>query len=80
MPVKAYAITANDDNLDNQHRLLFHKIVAKTRDASKSTDHLLSVLFVAHNLERIGDRATNIAKRVIFLTSGKLTELNVYDP
>ena len=77
---KAYAVAANDDNLDNQYRLLFHKTVAETRDASKSTDHLLSVLFVAHNLERIGDRATNIAERVIFMTSGKLTELNVYDP
>jgi len=77
---KAYAVAANDDNLDTQYRLLFHKTVAETRDASKSTDHLLSVLFVAHNLERIGDRATNIAERVIFMTSGKLTELNVYDP
>jgi phosphate transport system protein len=37
----------------------------------------LSVLFVAHNIERIGDRSTNIAERVIFMTSGKLTELNV---
>ena len=77
---KAYAVAANDDNLDTQYRLLFHKTVGETRDASKSTDHLLSVLFVAHNLERIGDRATNIAERVIFMTSGKLTELNVYDP
>ena len=63
---KAYAVAANDDNLDTQYRLLFHKTVAETRDAIGSTDHLLSVLFVAHNLERIGDRATNIAERVIF--------------
>ena len=73
----AYAVADHDDSLDNQYRMLFHKTVAETRDASKSTDHLLSVLFVAHNLERIGDRATNIAERVIFMTSGKLTELNV---
>tara|TARA_B100000945_G_scaffold321075_1_gene333699 strand:- start:7778 stop:8449 length:672 start_codon:yes stop_codon:yes gene_type:complete len=73
----AYSVADNDDSLDSQHRLLFHKLVGETRDASQSTDHLLSVLFVAHNLERIGDRATNIAERVIFMTSGKLTELNV---
>ncbi len=73
----AYAVADNDDSLDNQYRVLFHKTVAETRDENKPTDHLLSVLFVAHNLERIGDRATNIADRVIFMTSGKLTELNV---
>ncbi|MEE3227623.1 MAG: PhoU domain-containing protein [Chloroflexota bacterium] len=37
---------------------------------------MLSVLFVAHNIERIGDRSTNIAERVIFMASGKLTEVN----
>ena len=73
----AYDVADNDDSLDTQHRLLFHKLVGETRDASQSTDYLLSVLFVAHNIERIGDRATNIAERVIFMTSGKLTELNV---
>ena len=72
----AYAVADNDDSLDSQHQLLFHKLVGETRDASQSTDHLLSVLFVAHNLERIGDRATNIAERVIFMTSGKVTEMN----
>jgi phosphate transport system protein len=34
-------------------------------------------LWVAHDLERIADRATNIAERVIFLVSGKLVEINV---
>ena len=73
----AYDVADNDDSLDTQHRMLFHKLVGETRDASQSTDYLLSVLFVAHNIERIGDRATNIAERVIFMASGKLTELNV---
>jgi phosphate transport system protein len=35
------------------------------------------LLWVAHNLERIADRATNIAERVIFLITGELTEINV---
>ena len=29
------------------------------------------ILWVAHDLERIADRATNIAERVIFLVTGK---------
>jgi phosphate transport system protein len=32
------------------------------------------LLWVAHDLERIADRATNIAERVIFLVTGKLVE------
>ena len=33
------------------------------------------ILWVAHDLERIADRATNIAERVIFLVTGKLPEV-----
>ena len=34
------------------------------------------LLWVAHNLERIGDRITNISERVIFMTTGELKELD----
>jgi phosphate transport system protein len=35
------------------------------------------LLWVAHNLERIADRVTNICERVVYLVEGKLEELNV---
>ena len=35
------------------------------------------LLWCAHNLERIGDRVTNIAERVIFMATGTMKELNV---
>jgi phosphate transport system protein len=35
------------------------------------------LLWCAHNLERIGDRVTNVAERVIFMTTGLMKELNV---
>jgi phosphate transport system protein len=35
-----------------------------------------NLLYVAHNLERIADRATNIAERVIFMVTGQITDLN----
>jgi phosphate transport system protein len=35
------------------------------------------LLWVAHNLERIADRVTNICERVIFLTTGRMDEINV---
>ncbi len=42
----------------------------------KTTTRALYLLFSAHNLERIGDRVTNIIERVIFLSSGEMKELN----
>jgi phosphate transport system protein len=34
------------------------------------------LLWVAHNIERIGDRITNVSERVVFMTTGVLTELD----
>jgi phosphate transport system protein len=36
----------------------------------------LYLLFAGHNLERIADRSTNLAERVVFLGSGRMQELN----
>ncbi|MCC6382451.1 MAG: phosphate signaling complex protein PhoU [Dehalococcoidia bacterium] len=35
------------------------------------------LLWTSHNLERIADRCTNIAERVIYLVSGRMEEINV---
>lgn len=35
-----------------------------------------SLLFVTHDLERIGDRVTNICEDVIYMVSGEIEELN----
>ena len=35
------------------------------------------LMWVAHNLERIADRATNICERVAFMVTGRMEEFNV---
>lgn len=35
------------------------------------------LLWVAHDVERIADRATNTAERVVYLVTGKMQEINV---
>jgi phosphate transport system protein len=39
-------------------------------------ERALHLMFVAHNLERVADRTTNIAERLIFLVTGELIDLN----
>ena len=36
----------------------------------------VDLLFVTHYLERIADRTTNIAERIVFIISGEMIELN----
>lgn len=43
----------------------------------KSIQRATYLLWVAHDLERLADRATNIAEQVIYLVTGKMTEINV---
>ena len=35
------------------------------------------LLWVSHDVERIADRATNIAERVIYLVTGELSEIDI---
>jgi len=36
-------------------------------------------LWVAHNLERVADRVTNICERTVFIVTGELAEINDTD-
>lgn len=42
----------------------------------KHIERALHLIFVAHNLERVADRTTNIAERLIFLVTGEIVDLN----
>ncbi len=39
-------------------------------------ERALHLMFVAHNLERVADRTTNIAERLVFLVTGEIVDLN----
>ncbi len=70
---KAIAMVKRDDKLDKQ----YHKVVRETLNEMRDDDYIRRatyLLWVGHNLERIGDRATNIAERVIFMTTGQFVE------
>jgi len=72
----ARTLAVRDDIVDELYQQVFRELLTFMLEDPKTTTRALYLLFVAHNLERIGDRAVNIAERVIFLTSGEMKELN----
>ena len=73
---RAYNVALMDDKIDNSYQSLTHELLQGMIEDEISTTRGLYLLFAGHNLERIGDRVTNIAERVIFMASGKMKELN----
>ena len=73
---RAYNVALMDDKIDDGYQLLTHELLQGMLEDEISTTRGLYLLFAGHNLERIGDRVTNIAERVIFMASGKMKELN----
>ena len=71
---KANAIIKRDRKLDNQYRKFFAEAMAEI--TSQNVPEMPTyMLWIAHNLERIGDRTTNLAERVIFMVIGQYTEV-----
>jgi phosphate transport system protein len=72
----AHEVAAQDDTIDDLYKQIFRELISHIVEDPETTTRALYLLFSAHNLERIGDRAINIAERVIFMTSGEMKELN----
>lgn len=73
---KAVLIVAMDDSVDALYTQIFREILSFMVEDPRTTSRGLYLLFAAHNLERIGDRVTNIVERILFMTSGEMRELN----
>jgi phosphate transport system protein len=69
----AESMVRRDDKLDKQYHMLFTETVREMSD-DDYIRRATYLLWVGHNLEHIGDRATNIAERVIFMTKGEFVE------
>lgn len=75
--VKATQVCYNDDEVDALYDQVYRELLLFMIQDPKTIQRATYLLWVAHDLERIADRATNIAERVIYLVTGKMTEINV---
>jgi phosphate transport system protein len=51
-------------------------IVELLRNAPESAAAGVALSWMAHNYERVADRATNIAERVVYIATGQTPDLN----
>jgi phosphate transport system protein len=75
-PSLARSIAMRDDQMDTLYRAIFDELVEIMSMQPQDVERATYLLWCAHNLERIGDRVTNISERVVFMTTGDMQDLN----
>ncbi|MBP3984948.1 phosphate signaling complex protein PhoU [Pseudoxanthomonas helianthi] len=68
---KALQVRARDAELDATYTALFRELLTYMMEDARNITPSTHLLFMAKNLERIGDHATNIAENVWFLVKGE---------
>ena len=70
--VKAERVMDDDDEVDDLYDQVYRELLLFMIQDPRSIQRATYLLWAAHDLERIADRATNIAERVMFLVTGKV--------
>jgi phosphate transport system protein len=73
----AKAIAAEDDVVDALYDQIYRELLTYMIEDPHTIQRATWLLWVAHNLERIADRVTNICERIVYMVTGKIEEINV---
>lgn len=76
-PLTARKIPAEDDKVDKLYQQVQKAVILEMTRESKVIDSINLFMWVAHNLERMADRVSNICERTVFVATGELGELEV---
>jgi phosphate transport system protein len=71
----ARSIPPEDDEVDGLYTQIYHELMMFVIQDPKTIERANWLLWVAHNLERLADRVTNICERTIFIATGELKEI-----
>lgn len=69
-PVVAREVIERDDRVDAFYDSIFRNLVSHMVENPSTISTVAQYLFIARNLERIGDHATNVAEMVHFAATG----------
>jgi phosphate transport system protein len=72
----ARAIPPDDDKVDELYNRIYRKLLKHIMADPSTVDNATRLMWAAHNLERMGDRVTNICERIVFVVTGEIKELD----
>jgi phosphate transport system protein len=72
----ALAIIREDDIIDECYTRLYYEAVKQVLGDPRNIERANYVIWIAHNLERLGDRTTNVCERVIYIETGEHYEIS----
>ena len=72
----AQRIPPEDEKVDTLYLSIYRELTAAMIANPKTIDQTNTLMWAAHNLERLADRVVNICERTIFICTGELFELD----
>ncbi len=73
----ARKICNEDDEVDALYDEIYRELILLMVENPRLIKDATYLIWAAHNIERIADRVTNIAERVVYMVTGKMEEMNV---
>ncbi len=73
----ARQVCDQDDEVDALYDQVYRELITFMINDPKTIERATHITWIAHNLERIADRVTNIGERVVYMVQGTYEELNV---
>lgn len=75
----ARQIAQEDEAIDDLYKRIYHRLLEMMIANPAVIDDANYLMWTAHNLERLGDRVTNICERIVFVVTGEMRELDTMD-
>jgi phosphate transport system protein len=76
----ARTVAHRDDEVDELNQQIYRQMIQEMIKNPEDIRRPTFLLWVAHNLERIGDRVTNVCERVIYMATGEIVEFTDRQP
>lgn len=70
----AHEIRIADEGVDQMHNTLFRELLTYMMEDVRNISGCMHLLFIAKNIERMGDHVADIAQEIIFLVTGEWPE------
>jgi phosphate transport system protein len=71
----ARSVPKEDEEVDVLYERIYRDLIAVIVKDPRTLDQAIRLSWVAHNLERVADRVSNLCERVVFAVHGRMEEL-----